>query len=114
MNDIYSEFIGDNIEENSKGILKIDDAYVLFRIWYKESYGNTKVPPKKDLKSYLEKKYIVWGLIRRSSDINTNRIDHLYKNKNLILRYYDLTDSCNIVNCYIFISIIIAQHILMF
>lgn len=57
MNDIYSEFIGDSIEENSKGILKIDDAYVLFRIWYKESYGNTKVPPKKDLKSYLEKKY---------------------------------------------------------
>jgi GDPmannose 4,6-dehydratase len=46
----------------------------------------------------LDKNYIVWGLIRRSSDINTNRIDHLYKNKNLILRYYDLTDSCNIVN----------------
>ena len=46
----------------------------------------------------LDKNYFVWGLIRRSSDINTNRIDHLYKNKNLILRYYDLTDSCNIVN----------------
>ena len=46
----------------------------------------------------LSKNYVVWGLIRRSSDINTNRIDHLYKNKNLILRYYDLTDSCNIVN----------------
>jgi len=46
----------------------------------------------------LDKNYIVWGLIRRSSDINTNRIDHLYKNKNLILRYYDLTDSCNIIN----------------
>jgi GDPmannose 4,6-dehydratase len=40
----------------------------------------------------------VWGLIRRSSDINTNRIDHIYTNKNLFLRYYDLTDSCNIVN----------------
>ena len=46
----------------------------------------------------LEKDYIVWGLIRRSSDINTGRIDHLFSNKNLILRYYDLTDSCNIVN----------------
>ena len=46
----------------------------------------------------LNKDYIVWGLIRRSSDINTNRIDHLFNNKNLILRYYDLTDSCNIVN----------------
>ena len=28
----------------------------------------------------LEKKYIVWGLIRRASDINTHRIDHLYDN----------------------------------
>ncbi len=46
----------------------------------------------------LDKRYIVWGLVRRSSDINTKRIDHLYSNINLILRYYDLTDSCNIVN----------------
>lgn len=46
----------------------------------------------------LEKNYIVWGLIRRSSDINTGRIDHLFEHKNLFLRYYDLTDSCNIVN----------------
>ena len=30
----------------------------------------------------LEKKYIVWGLIRRASDINTHRIDHLYDNEN--------------------------------
>ncbi len=45
----------------------------------------------------LKKNYKVWGLIRRSSDINTNRINHLYHNLNLILRYYDLTDSCNIV-----------------
>ncbi len=25
----------------------------------------------------LEKEYQVWGIIRRSSDINTQRIDHL-------------------------------------
>ena len=25
----------------------------------------------------LEKNYIVWGIIRRASDINTHRIDHL-------------------------------------
>lgn len=35
----------------------------------------------------LEKKYEVWGLIRRSSNINTQRIDHLYSNKSLTLRY---------------------------
>ena len=26
----------------------------------------------------LEKKYKVWGIIRRASNINTNRIDYLY------------------------------------
>ena len=28
----------------------------------------------------LEKNYIVYGIIRRSSDINTQRIEHLYGN----------------------------------
>jgi len=46
----------------------------------------------------LEKNYQVWGLIRRSSDINTHRIDHLYSNKNLILRYGDLSDSANLLH----------------
>ena len=46
----------------------------------------------------LDKSYKVWGIIRRSSDINTNRIDHLYSNKNLILRYGDMTDSSNLLN----------------
>jgi GDPmannose 4,6-dehydratase len=44
----------------------------------------------------LKKGYIVWGAIRRSSDINTQRIEHLYEDKNLILRYSDLSDSTNI------------------
>lgn len=26
----------------------------------------------------LEKNYIVYGIIRRASDINTHRIDHIY------------------------------------
>ena len=45
----------------------------------------------------LQKKYIVYGIIRRASDINTQRIDHLYNNKNLELRYGDLCDSLNIL-----------------
>jgi GDPmannose 4,6-dehydratase len=56
----------------------------------------------------LEKKYIVWGIIRRSSSINTNRIDHLIKNSNLILKYGDLSDGtclleilCEIKNKYL-------------
>jgi GDPmannose 4,6-dehydratase len=40
----------------------------------------------------LEKGYIVHGLIRRSSNINTQRIEHIFHNKNLVLNYGDLTD----------------------
>jgi GDPmannose 4,6-dehydratase len=43
----------------------------------------------------LHKGYEVHGLIRRSSSINTTRIDHIFKNINL--HYGDLTDSTNIV-----------------
>ena len=46
----------------------------------------------------LEKTYIVYGLIRRSSDINTHRIEHLYGNESLKLRYSDLSDSSNILH----------------
>ena len=50
----------------------------------------------------LEKNYEVHGLKRRSSNFNTQRIDHLYqdphiKELNLILHYGDLTDSSNII-----------------
>lgn len=46
----------------------------------------------------LKKNYYVWGIIRRSSSINTKRIDHLYHNKKLILKYGDLTDSPNLLH----------------
>jgi len=45
----------------------------------------------------LEKKYIVHGLIRRSSSINTNRIEHIFSNPCLKLHYGDLTDSSCLV-----------------
>ena len=48
----------------------------------------------------LEKEYEVWGIIRRSSDINTHRINHLYANKNLILKYGDLSDSANLLHIF--------------
>ena len=49
----------------------------------------------------LKKGYIVHGLKRRTSLINTDRIDHLYEdphveNKKLILHYGDMTDSTNL------------------
>jgi GDPmannose 4,6-dehydratase len=50
----------------------------------------------------LEKGYMVHGVKRRSSLINTDRIDHLYqdpheKNVRFKLHYGDLTDSTNII-----------------
>jgi GDPmannose 4,6-dehydratase len=43
----------------------------------------------------LEKRYEVHGIIRRSSLINTHRIDHIYNR--IKLHYGDLTDSTNLV-----------------
>ena len=50
----------------------------------------------------IAKGYEVHGIKRRSSSLNTSRIDHLYqdpheKNRNLILHYGDLTDSTNLI-----------------
>ena len=46
----------------------------------------------------LEKKYIVHGVKRKSSSINTDRIDHIYNNSknNFFLHYGDLTDAVSI------------------
>lgn len=46
----------------------------------------------------LSKGYEVHGIKRRSSSINTERIDHIYDNKNFHLHYGDLTDSTNITS----------------
>jgi GDPmannose 4,6-dehydratase len=43
----------------------------------------------------LEKDYEVHGIVRRSSLINTHRIDHIYDS--ITLHYGDLTDSTNLV-----------------
>jgi GDPmannose 4,6-dehydratase len=50
----------------------------------------------------LKKGYIVHGIKRRSSMINTERIDHLYEdphieNQKFMLHYGDLTDSTNLI-----------------
>ena len=44
----------------------------------------------------LEKGYEVHGIVRRASLINTDRIDHIYKD--LHLHYGDLTDALSIIN----------------
>ena len=54
-------------------------------------------------KFLIKKGYKVYGMIRRSSSINTKRIDDIFqepfkKNKNLYLYYGDLTDTSSIQN----------------
>ena len=49
----------------------------------------------------LKKKYVVHGVKRRSSSINTSRIDHIYqepseKSRNFFLHYGDITDSTSV------------------
>ena len=49
----------------------------------------------------LEKGYEVHGIKRRSSSLNTQRLDHIYEdphvgNQNFVLHYGDLTDSSNL------------------
>ena len=49
----------------------------------------------------IKKKYIVHGVKRRSSSINTGRIDHIYqdpysKSRTFILHYGDITDSLSV------------------
>ena len=49
----------------------------------------------------IKKGYIVHGVKRRSSSINTKRIDHIYqdpheKKRNFILHYGDVTDSTSV------------------
>ncbi len=50
----------------------------------------------------LKKKYVVHGLIRRSSLIKTDRIDHIYNNKKFrnkfFLHYGDMTDGTNLIS----------------
>ena len=49
----------------------------------------------------LRKGYIVHGVKRRSSSINTSRIDHIYQdphiqNRKFILHYGDITDTLSV------------------
>ena len=51
----------------------------------------------------LEKGYSVHGLVRRSSSINTDRIDHLHNNQDILnkrffLHFSDLADSSSLTN----------------
>lgn len=47
----------------------------------------------------LSKNYMVYGLIRRASTFNTQRIEHIFNHPRLKLNYGDLTDSTCLTMC---------------
>lgn len=48
----------------------------------------------------LEKEYKVYGVLRRHSSINTERIDHIFNHPNLKLIYGDITDQTSLFNVF--------------
>lgn len=46
----------------------------------------------------IEKGYMVHGIVRRASLINTHRIDHIFNHPQLELHYGDLTDAGNLIH----------------
>lgn len=46
----------------------------------------------------IEKGYMVHGIVRRASLINTHRIDHIFDHPQLKLHYGDLTDAGNLIH----------------
>ena len=46
----------------------------------------------------LSKNYLVYGVIRRSSSFNTDRLNFLFNHKNLFLRYGDMVDINSLIN----------------
>jgi len=46
----------------------------------------------------IKKKYVVHGVKRKSSSYNTQRVDHVFANKNFHLHYGDLSDTLSVQN----------------
>jgi GDPmannose 4,6-dehydratase len=96
--DVLSDFIIDSVELTEETIIPDDDAAPPIKIPTKFSLitGITGQDGSYLAELLLEKNYFVYGIIRRSSNINTQRINHLYDDPCLKLVYGDLSDSNNI------------------
>lgn len=54
--DIYIEFIDDTIVKDSNSIIRLDDTYGHFKVWYRQSFDG-KCPSRRDFKIGMEKKF---------------------------------------------------------
>jgi phage/plasmid-associated DNA primase len=57
-NDIYRQFIEENITEDKNSYISLAEIYAHFKEWYKEGWSNMTVPIKNEVKEYFER---LWG-----------------------------------------------------
>jgi P4 family phage/plasmid primase-like protien len=57
-NDIYRQFIEENITEDPNSVISLSEMYAHFKEWFKEGWSNMTVPIKNEVKEYFEK---LWG-----------------------------------------------------
>jgi P4 family phage/plasmid primase-like protien len=61
-NDVYRQYIEDKIVEVKTSYLSLTEAYSDFKIWYRDSFPNSKICEKEEFKEYLLK---AWGDLDR-------------------------------------------------
>jgi len=57
-NDLYRQFIDERIVDEPDSKVSIDEIYVGFKEWFKDSHPGQTIPPKSDVKEYCIK---AWG-----------------------------------------------------
>lgn len=57
-NDIYRQFIEENIIEDDTKMLSITEIYAQFKEWFREGWPNMTLPIKNEVKEYFDK---MWG-----------------------------------------------------
>jgi phage/plasmid-associated DNA primase len=61
-NDVFLQFIDENIIESDDSKITISEVYGFFKDWYKEGYPGSKIPSRTSLKEDLEKR---WGTYKK-------------------------------------------------
>jgi P4 family phage/plasmid primase-like protien len=55
-NDLYYQFIGDNMVEDEKSKVKVMEVYVIFKEWHRECNPNAVIPTKNEFIQYMARK----------------------------------------------------------
>ena len=64
--DLYAEFINDSVEEDSESVIMEEDLIISFRGWWKLNFATSKLPKKKALRDYFDKKFGKKKLTRKN------------------------------------------------